>query len=380
MQKFLYTLALINLSICLNGWADTMIYRDLFPEGDAHPVGGSLEGEPLQQGGRLWSEAGSVIVVEDNAITSVGTGSAWFPLYQEVDSVEVEAVLRTTGVEWVALALGGDLGKSFFQEVQLWVYVRDTGLYEVVANGTSSILAKGKVPHFNTNGNEVELVYAGNSNEVSLILNGEIVLENASLGDFRPEIETVGVRFHRARPGASLGPSIVKFEAVVTGELSPVLAIELNELGVYEPEEGITTWVEANGLGSFVQSIHLELVDFYQERVWNRTIDIEEDSGSLRRRIEIPAEHLRGYFQLRGSILSAEGKTIVDSIEPLAVLPQPTEEARTDENPFGAMVKAHGGYPFEEKLLDARYMERIGLRYVRTHRFNLIHARGRLED
>lgn len=34
------------------------------------------------------------------------------------------------------------------------------------------------------------------------------------------------------------------------------------------------------------------------------------------------------------------------------------------------MVNPHTSYPFEQKVLDAEYAARIGVRYIRTHRLN----------
>ena len=40
------------------------------------------------------------------------------------------------------------------------------------------------------------------------------------------------------------------------------------------------------------------------------------------------------------------------------------------------MVNPHTWYPMDQRTMDARFMHRIGIRYVRTHRLNWPHIQS----
>ena len=78
-----------------------------------------------------------------------------------------------------------------------------------------------------------------------------------------------------------------------------------------------------------------------------------------------------GWFCIEAEEIDSAGKSVSSRSAAFAVIPEVPDAVRTSPgNQFGVMVNPHTSYPFEQKVLDAEYAARIGVRYIRTHRLN----------
>lgn len=372
VRPIIFTLLLLGHPLIAD---NTTTFHDFAETDRAESETASLQGSDVESGGSSWETNGSIVLSSNNILSSNGTGSAWFPLYREVENLRAEATVRPTAAEWVSLAFGGDLGENYFRDAQLWVLVRETGIYQVGANGTELTIAEGSVPKFSPEGNEVELVYEKKRNAVTLRLNNVTILGRENLGGFHPALNSVGVRFHRVQATGEDRPALSNLEVAVSGMASPEVGITLPKLAVYEPGEVIRADLTVAGSPLAGGSVLVSLVDYFGKTVWEDSFGIPPASGSWSHDLQIIDPTLRGYLQLRLSLRDGNGEVLKKTATSLAVIPLPSPETRDDSNPFGGMVRPHRSYPFKEKELDARFMERIGMRYVRSHRFNFIHAR-----
>lgn len=78
----------------------------------------------------------------------------------------------------------------------------------------------------------------------------------------------------------------------------------------------------------------------------------------------------RGWYELQAETVGNAGEK---ARYPFAVIPE-FDRSQTDweKNQFGVMVAPHTRYPLAHRDFDAKFMERIGVRWVRTHRLNWI--------
>jgi len=94
------------------------------------------------------------------------------------------------------------------------------------------------------------------------------------------------------------------------------------------------------------------------------------ESKAGAKELEIPAL-ANGYYELS---VERDGKELAK--KPFAVIPLPDPKADRSRNQFGAMVIPHTRYPMADRERDAQFMNRIGVRWVRTHRLNWIHLQA----
>ncbi len=140
-----------------------------------------------------------------------------------------------------------------------------------------------------------------------------------------------------------------------------------NELAVYAPKEPVKGRVE-NLLDSRNRVRYL-IRDFYGNEVRKG----EAASGGT---IALPPQP-NGYYEADLEEVDASGKVVFRRRRTFAVIPEVPEEVKlAAKNPFGAMVNTHYHYPAEEKEMDAKFMQRLGIRFVRTHRFNWINCQA----
>ncbi|MFH1496541.1 MAG: hypothetical protein ABII82_01830, partial [Verrucomicrobiota bacterium] len=223
-----------------------------------------------------------------------------------------------------------------------------------------------------------ELRYDRESGVLVVALNGETVFDEALHGDdgFRPALDSVGFKFNGPLlPSGS--PEVSEFSVALTGDFPARATLRLDdELGVYAPGVVPVARVGAKGLPGERATLSLSAVDFSGRVVWS--LDDAQTVGrggvTATHRVELGPRH--GYFKLRCVVKDASGAVLAEASRPFAVIPEPSAVVRTEANPFGAMVYPHIAYPAREKEIDARYMSRIGLRYVRTHRLNWLHVQS----
>ena len=110
-------------------------------------------------------------------------------------------------------------------------------------------------------------------------------------------------------------------------------------------------------------------------RIWEEKGEKSVTEGRFEETVAIPSPSSKGYMELRTAFFAENGVEQARLVLPIAIIPNPGKEAFAEGNPFGAMVFPHIHYPWEDRELDARYMNRIGMRFVRTHRLNWRNAR-----
>jgi hypothetical protein len=370
-------LVLLGIVIPSSGFSTTTLdYTD-----DFALVPGQKAGAPLSDRGKAgefpqWRVDGSVVFTGAGVAGSERGGAAWFPLEKGVQTLRLNAVLNPHGADWVALAVGGHWGNSFYDTAQLWVLMRPSADYQIRANGGKLVLKTGKVPDFNRQGgNAVELAYDSKSGELTVMLNGQAVLDHHTLtGDqFVPVLDSAGFKFNGPFI-ADAHPSVGAFSLQVAGEFVPTLTLSFDEdLGVYAPRITPRPRLVGRGLGDNPAGLHLQLLDFDGKTVWTGEKQLVLLRGGFVSEPHLPVLTEQGYFLLRAEATDVAGHVLARVERSFAVIPEPPSVARTDANVFGAMVFPHIAYSACEKEIDARYMQRLGLRYVRSHRLNWLH-------
>ncbi|EIQ01257.1 hypothetical protein OpiT1DRAFT_05831 [Opitutaceae bacterium TAV1] len=367
--------------------ADSLVeqsYSDFSRTTEKQPHGTSLAGEDVGDSEAVWAVHGVVSRQPNNSAGTQSAGSAWFPIPQKTRDVTITATVRPQGVEWMAVGAGGNWGQTFFDSAQVWLLLRETGIYQIMAKGAKITLKQGQAPKFSHQGNAVMLHYSADGNRLSATINGVTILDKEPLDDhgFVPVIDTAGFRFNKGGSTAAGSPELSDFKVLYFAPAEPRVSMRLNELNIYAPEEPVSFRLAGAGITGNAATVQLQLVDYREKVRWQDEFDVSLEGGRFARQVVLPVEKRQGYFQLRCEIGTAGDMATATRVanpvtQSLAILPPPAPATASDDNPFGAMVFPHIGYPFGEKELDAKYMERIGLRYVRTHRLNWIHAQPR---
>lgn len=80
-----------------------------------------------------------------------------------------------------------------------------------------------------------------------------------------------------------------------------------------------------------------------------------------------------GYYDFEFHLFDAGNRELASGRYPFAVIPR-VDHNRPDwrKNQFGAMVMPHTAYPLADRRRDAEFMNRIGIRFVRTQRLNWV--------
>ncbi|MDP0497784.1 MAG: hypothetical protein Q7Q73_16400 [Verrucomicrobiota bacterium JB024] len=347
--------------------------EDFAPTSTDDSLAGRVIGEEYSAD---WCVDRSVMVTPDGTATTNASGAAWFALPPGVQSVEIQAEILPGGSDWVALALGGKWYTAFYDTAQLWVLLRPSGYYELHAKGSQLMLQEGQAPGYKSGQPSlVMLGYDKAANTATLCINGETVVDAQSLdpAGFTPELGSAGFRINGPLSGTAT-PRVDNFKLTAAAAIEPGLAIHLgNELAVYKPGEAVDARFAIRGLPTGDIALNLSLMDFYGKVRWTQRLPLHADSIRPGVSLTIPSPGEDGYFQLRAELIDS-GRPLASATKPIAVIPEPPAVTRTDANAFGAMVYPHLNYPLADKELDARFMRRIGLRHVRTHRLNWIHA------
>lgn len=359
------------------------VSRIEYVEDFALSAGVSPAGRELGGDGPAWRVDGRVSGTGRGSVGAASGGAAWVPLEAGAASIRLRAMMDPSGSDWVAAAIGGGWGNAFYDTAQLWVLMRPSADYQIRADGGRLVLQTGKVPAFRrSGGNLVELRYDRADRVLAVTLNGETVYANAlpASGGFRPALDSAGFKFNGPmRPSGSPEVSAVSVE--LAGEFPPRATLRLDdELGVYAPGVAPFAHVGARGLPGEGATLSLRAVDFSGRVVWSLDDAQTVGRGGVTATHRVEIGRRLGYFELSCVVRDAGGAVLAEASRPFVVIPEPPAEARTVANPFGAMVYPHIAYSAREKEIDARYMSRIGLRYVRTHRLNWLHIQPSPED
>jgi len=106
---------------------------------------------------------------------------------------------------------------------------------------------------------------------------------------------------------------------------------------------------------------------------------IEDNEGQVVRRDTLKSAKtdwlnagvLDNGFYLLKYTLTTNGKASQNTLA-FAVIPEIDNQRNIENNPFGMMVFPHWNDPMELRAKDARYIKRLGLRWVRTHKLGWI--------
>ncbi len=165
---------------------------------------------------------------------------------------------------------------------------------------------------------------------------------------------------------AANGPGKAEFRNVRLRDAGVDIAAS-NDLSVYLPGEKVVFKVD--NLLSPANSVNYKLTDFYEKNV---------DAGAVDPGMTITFNNLpNGWYILDVEEKNTDGKAVAARRRTFSVIPEVPDSIRTSpKNQFGAMVNPHTWYPMDQRTMDARFMHRIGIRYVRTHRLNWPHIQS----
>jgi Glycosyl hydrolase family 10 len=156
--------------------------------------------------------------------------------------------------------------------------------------------------------------------------------------------------------------SVIISSAICSLTCKGLSVIPNNKLFIFAPGEKIVFHLSKKKSPA---SVEIQIVD------WNGKIYCKKSITALTKMdITLPALP-NGYYELRYKPKNTTqpnwGKYS------FAVIPFVDNRIAREKNPFGGMVIPHGTYSMKDRLLDARLMQRIGMRWVRTHRLNWSH-------
>ena len=154
---------------------------------------------------------------------------------------------------------------------------------------------------------------------------------------------------------ALLAVSTFRGYAVEKIEITPS-----NDLAVFAPGEEAAFQMEYPKAINASSSI--QVTDFDRNVVFE-----QKNHGSMG---AISFSDLKnGYYELTVETFDAAGDVTAKGMLPFAIIPKfDRDSIDWSKNQFGAMVMPHHVYPLEDRELDARFMERIGIRFVRSQR------------
>jgi hypothetical protein len=326
--------------------------------------GSELAGRKTPEGGRLWKTDGALLLDGKGAVRAGNGGNAWVDFASSGDVLSLSGEVDPTDSEWVALALGGFLDHRFFTGASLWCYMRPGGVWSVHGSGTRLTFGTGKVPPRQRYA--INLRYDKGANAVTLTVDGVAVLDQKSLASFRPEISRAGLRIQGKDPARRASVEGFAVEGALLREGIDGIT-QGAPLAIYAPGESVRLFV------------HTTLSQKGQVSVTCRAF--QSEAGSQKSIVEAGAGMESaflwsklpiGWYECAVTVQHASGGQFDTARATFAVIPE-FNAPPAIENPFGAMVFPHVAYPRVERDLDADYMARIGLRWVRTHRINWIH-------
>jgi len=163
---------------------------------------------------------------------------------------------------------------------------------------------------------------------------------------------------------AAAGPGVIEIKDVDLREPGVQITLD-NELKIYEPGQSVN--LELGNLKAPDNTLSVAIKDYLGDTVKQENL---RGRGKL---TFLPPRN--GYFAITVNESDATGKVVATQTQTLAVIPPvPAGVRQSADNQFGAMVNPHTHYPMDQKTMDAKFMSRIGVAFVRTHRLNWVHA------
>jgi hypothetical protein len=183
-----------NLSAGQCSQPDTLLAADAFtlsPAGSAF-VNTALHNRRTEVGNLPWTASGAVIGTtpdfHDGHVNASSAGAnpmATVPVSNPNNRpLTLTADINPQGAEWVALGLSGAALQGWFGNGQLWVYLKNSQRFNVMANGTAISLSGGERfdARIRPNAiNRVELFYTPATRTVSVRINGYVMLPATTL-------------------------------------------------------------------------------------------------------------------------------------------------------------------------------------------------------
>jgi hypothetical protein len=219
-----------NFSAGVCAVPDTLLAADAFtmsPAGTALP-NASLHNRVTEAGGTSWIASNAIIRFAGTRGTLVGepygggyaggmTGTNPMAVVPVVGAANrpltVTADINPQNSEWTAIGLSGFANHGWFGDGQLWVYLKNSGRYNVLANGTAISLTGGERfdARIKPNAlNRVELFYDKVARTVALRINGYVMLPATVLPvGYTPVTSYAG---WSALAVAGNGPAVDSFE------------------------------------------------------------------------------------------------------------------------------------------------------------------------
>lgn len=182
------------------------VIEDNFAVSADRPAGSPLGKTGAEKGGGAWRTFGNaaqfVISPEGQVANGNIAGGKMAALLdcapQGSDKIKLEADIQLGSAQWLGMGFskGDDLFWSKETPGQLWLVITSAGHVQIFANGTSKVLKGVKPTEYGFDPDKAahaELVYDRTANSVTVTLNGQNALNALPLGDFKPEIKTVGI-------------------------------------------------------------------------------------------------------------------------------------------------------------------------------------------
>ncbi|MBN8218349.1 MAG: hypothetical protein J0L75_17020 [Spirochaetes bacterium] len=323
-----------------------------------------LSGRKTTQGGRLWKTEGTLVLDGKGAVRGEAGGNGWIEFAGPETQITLSAELEPAGSEWVALAFGGNLDHRYFTGASLWCYLRPGGAWSAHADGTKVTLGSGKVPPRSRS--SFLLRYDRVAHAVTLTIDGIVVLDQKALGTFRPDLKCAGFRIQGKDPQSRASVSGFAIEGATLREGFDGIT-QAAPLAIYAPEE--TARLAVHTTLARKAKVAMECRAFQGA---GQTQVAEAGIGEGKHCEFMWPNLPTGWYECVAKLVGEDGALIDASRTTFAVLPRVSAPAAA-ENPFGAMVFPHVAYPKGERDRDADMMQRIGLRWVRTHRINWLH-------
>jgi len=177
-----------NLSAGLCSQPDTLLAADAF---SLSPVGSASVNSPLHNrrtevGNLLWTSNGAIIgstpdLLDGHATSPAGANPmATLPVSNPNSRpLTLTADINPQGSEWTAIGFSGFALQGWFANGQLWIYLKNSQRFNVLANGTAISLSGGEQfdARIKANAiNRVELFYTPATRTASVRINGYVVL------------------------------------------------------------------------------------------------------------------------------------------------------------------------------------------------------------
>lgn len=173
------------------GLPNRTVIRDSFANNTSpRPVGAPLSGTQTERGARTWSAVSTVVLGTSEVTTSVGGSTAHPagvpfnpPADPNLSENVVEADLILAGTDWIAVGFSLSGTSGFWGDGQVWATLSENGGWAALAHGLTHLIGTGQAPEMIPGGlNKLSVHHDRNTNEVSVNVNGNRVLNDFDLG------------------------------------------------------------------------------------------------------------------------------------------------------------------------------------------------------